>query len=42
MVLQNTYSEWNAVTDEPEPLAFDTPVVVTAIVGESTLVVARK
>lgn len=42
MVLQNTYSEWNAVTDEPEPLVFDTPVVVTAIVGESTLVVARK
>lgn len=42
MVLQNTYSEWNAVTDEPKPLAFDTPVVVTAIVGESTLVVARK
>ena len=41
-MLQGTYVEREAVTDEDAPLPYGTEVVVIGLSGESTLVVARK
>jgi membrane protein implicated in regulation of membrane protease activity len=41
-VVQERYGEYEAVTDENEPLPFGTEVVIIAISGDDTLVVRRK
>ena len=42
VMLQGTYVEREAVTDEDAPLPYGTEVVVIGLSGESTLVVTRK
>ena len=42
VVVQESYGEYEAVSDENEPLPFGTEVVVVAISGDNTLVVRRK
>lgn len=42
VMLQGSYVERDAVTDEKEPLPYGTEVVVTGVSGENTLVVAKK
>ena len=42
VVVQECYGEYEAVSDENEPLPFGTEVVVVAISGDNTLVVRRK
>ena len=42
VVVQERYGEYEAVTDENEPLPFGTEVVVIATSGDDTLVVRRK
>ena len=41
-VVQERYGEYEAVTDENEPLPFGTEVVIIAVSGDDTLVVRRK
>ncbi|MBQ7364054.1 MAG: hypothetical protein IJW46_00450 [Clostridia bacterium] len=41
-VVQERYGEYEAVTDESEPLVFGTEVVIIAVFGDDTLVVRRK
>lgn len=42
LILQGTYVERDAVTDEKEPLPYGTEIVVLGMSGENTLVVAKK
>jgi len=42
LILQERYSELDAVTDEPDPLPTGTEVDVVGLADENTLVVARK
>ena len=41
-VVQERYGEFEAVTDENDPLPFGTEVVIIAVSGDDTLVVKRK
>ncbi len=42
ILLQGSYVERNAVTDEAEPIATGSEIVVTGLSGQTTLVVKRK
>ena len=42
LLLQGSYVERDAVTDEPEPLSTGTEVLVVGLSGQTTLVVKRK
>ncbi len=42
VMLQGTYAEINAVTDEAEPIKTGTEVIVTGVSGQTSLVVKRK